>query len=190
MLSRLYAVYTFMVTGKVEYLTYSSLPPTTHIHQEVKKPKSLSEPPKLQHRTHFTMMTLSSLLLLFILTITSTFAQPFDIIEPRQQAPAPPPCIRNGGVTIAQTQQRAEAFASAFVVQKDIRKAFTFIAQDYIVSCNPSLPPSLPSLSLPPIKPQAHNIIFFKTHRTTTPPSPTAHKPPGTCCRPSGPKPR
>jgi len=61
-------------------------------------------------------------------TVDSIFAE-------RQASPVKPaPCVRNPSTTVAQTEQRAAAFAEAFISKPDISKAFTFIAKDYIVS--------------------------------------------------------
>ncbi|KAI1685122.1 hypothetical protein KJE20_05406 [Pyrenophora tritici-repentis] len=70
----------------------------------------------------------------FPATVDSRFA-----IEERQAAPVKPaPCVRNPSATVQETEQRAAAFADAFIRKPDISKAFTFIAKDYI-NHNPSV---------------------------------------------------
>jgi hypothetical protein len=57
-----------------------------------------------------------------------------DIIVERQARPTKPtPCVRVTNTTEEQTKVRSEAFAKAFIYDKDISEAFKYIAKDYIV---------------------------------------------------------
>jgi predicted SnoaL-like aldol condensation-catalyzing enzyme len=59
-------------------------------------------------------------------------------IEERQSRPTkPPPCVRRPNTTEPETKLRSDAFARAFIYQKDITTAFTYITNDYI-NHNPS----------------------------------------------------
>ncbi|KAL5115487.1 hypothetical protein ACEQ8H_006628 [Pleosporales sp. CAS-2024a] len=50
----------------------------------------------------------------------------------------PPPCVRCSTVTEFETKIRSDAFAKAFIYDKDISEAFKYIAHDYI-NHNPSV---------------------------------------------------
>lgn len=56
-----------------------------------------------------------------------------NLIQRQAALPKPPPCIRNFKTSAFQTKKRAQKFAKAFIYDQDITKAFTFIAEDYIV---------------------------------------------------------
>jgi len=71
---------------------------------------------------------------LAVLALPATVESRSALAE-RQTSPVKPaPCVRNPNTTVAQTEQRAAAFAEAFIYKPDISKAFTFIVKDYIVS--------------------------------------------------------
>ena len=60
----------------------------------------------------------------------------------RQARPTkPPPCVRALNTTEAETKTRSEAFAQAFIYDKDISEAFKYISQDYIVCSNAAFYP-------------------------------------------------
>ena len=51
-----------------------------------------------------------------------------------RQLQQPPPCVRQDPPpSVEETAIRAEEFAQAFIVDKDITRAFEFIVEDYIV---------------------------------------------------------
>jgi predicted SnoaL-like aldol condensation-catalyzing enzyme len=51
----------------------------------------------------------------------------------RQARPQkPPPCVRRMNTTEPETKIRSDAFAQAFIYDKDISEAFKYISQDYI----------------------------------------------------------
>lgn len=52
-----------------------------------------------------------------------------------RQSNAPPPCVRQDPAPSAtETEAKFNDFAEAFLVEKNLIRAFTFIAEDYIVS--------------------------------------------------------
>ena len=58
-------------------------------------------------------------------------------VDKRQAPPRPPPCQRaDPPPTEEETSARFDKFVDAFVVNKNISEAFTYIAEDYIV-CHP-----------------------------------------------------
>jgi predicted SnoaL-like aldol condensation-catalyzing enzyme len=76
---------------------------------------------------------LSALLAPFSI-LASPISPPILHLHPRQQSrpTKPAPCTRLFNTTTATTQVRAAAFANAFIYDKNITEAFTYIAQDYI----------------------------------------------------------
>lgn len=73
-------------------------------------------------------MRVSSFLYLLPVYGTAVHAQTTNLT-------VPPPCVRASPPPSAcQTEARFNEFADAFLVQKNITKAFTFIVSDYIVS--------------------------------------------------------
>ena len=51
-----------------------------------------------------------------------------------RQLQQPPPCVRQDPPpSVEETAFRAAEFAEAFIVEKDITRAFEFIVEDYIV---------------------------------------------------------
>lgn len=51
-----------------------------------------------------------------------------------RQLQQPPPCVpQDPPPSVEETAKRAEEFAQAFLVDKDITKAFTYITEEYIV---------------------------------------------------------
>ncbi|XP_014554214.1 hypothetical protein COCVIDRAFT_28721 [Bipolaris victoriae FI3] len=70
---------------------------------------------------------------LFVSALVAPLALAAPTLETRQAAPVKPaPCVRNSKVTVEETRVRSEQFAQAFIYKRDISKAFTFIAVDYI----------------------------------------------------------
>jgi predicted SnoaL-like aldol condensation-catalyzing enzyme len=73
------------------------------------------------------------LILTALLAPLAIIASPIDSITPRQSRPTKPtPCLRAPNTTSAETSLRASSFAQAFIYQKNITAAFTYIANDYI----------------------------------------------------------
>lgn len=80
---------------------------------------------------------------LFVSALVAPLALAAPTLETRQAAPVKPaPCVRNSKVTVEETRVRSEQFAQAFIYKRDISKAFTFIAVDYVVCCPPTYPVS------------------------------------------------
>ncbi|KAJ4321398.1 hypothetical protein N0V94_002935 [Neodidymelliopsis sp. IMI 364377] len=69
----------------------------------------------------------------------ATVAAPVDAgrglkaVSVRQESLVKPaPCVRDASTTEVQTKLRSEAFAKAFIYEKDITEAFKYIVLDYI----------------------------------------------------------
>lgn len=73
---------------------------------------------------------------LLVSALVAPLALAAPTLDARQAAPVKPaPCVRDSKVTVQETEARFKRFAQAFIYQRDISKAFSFIAVDYIVRC-------------------------------------------------------
>lgn len=79
---------------------------------------------------------LTALVLPVVLAAPLSTAEGVASVETRQaRPPKPAPCVRMTPAPDANaTKARFDAFAQAFIYKKNITEAFTYIAQDYIVS--------------------------------------------------------
>ncbi|EMD94632.1 hypothetical protein COCC4DRAFT_43517 [Bipolaris maydis ATCC 48331] len=70
---------------------------------------------------------------LLVSALVAPLALAAPTLDARQAAPVKPaPCVRDSKVTVQETEARFKRFAQAFIYQRDISKAFSFIAVDYI----------------------------------------------------------
>lgn len=66
---------------------------------------------------------------------------PTPVIAARQSLTTPPPCeAMDPPPSAAETEERFNEFADAFLVEKNLTHAFAFIAEDYIVRHHLALP--------------------------------------------------
>jgi hypothetical protein len=102
----------------------------------------------------------------------ATIAAPVDAesglkaISARQASLVKPaPCVRDASTTKTQTKLRSEAFARAFIYEKDITEAFKYIVLDYIVR---SFLSSFPYILTTPLTRHVNRIttLWLKTART------------------------
>jgi hypothetical protein len=84
---------------------------------------------------YFTTVLTASLAPLAVLAASFEANMESDLAI-RQEAPVKPtPCVRDNSVTAEETKARSEIFAKAFMYDKDISKAWSFVVSDYIVRC-------------------------------------------------------
>ncbi|KAF1828490.1 hypothetical protein BDW02DRAFT_562943 [Decorospora gaudefroyi] len=82
---------------------------------------------------HITFLLSTLILPLAVLAAPLNANGRSGFLAERQGRPTkPPPCVRAMNTTEAETATRAEAFAQAFIYEKDISEAFKYISQDYI----------------------------------------------------------
>lgn len=81
----------------------------------------------------FTTIVAAAIAPLVVVAAPVADTQSSSLITRQAKPVKPAPCVRNSSVNEEQTKARSETFAKAFIYDKDISKAFTFIAADYIV---------------------------------------------------------
>jgi predicted SnoaL-like aldol condensation-catalyzing enzyme len=78
-------------------------------------------------------LTATIFTLLACSTVLAAPSAPSSTLFERQNRPQKPaPCVRTMNSTESATKTRSEAFAKAFIYDKNISEAFKYIAQDYI----------------------------------------------------------